>query len=153
MERGTRNRKALTDQPIRCGMGGSAAWQELEALPSYFSYRRWSSLGFPVASPDRAGKDISVDMQDKLHPHMAVLPRNSDVLNQGRKKKVVSRAKYVDNKTVHSIASCRPGDRDRPAPTALHHQLQERPTEIHRLFQHNIGAICAVKLDLLLDNS
>jgi hypothetical protein len=83
---------------------------------------------------------------------MAVLPRDSDVLNQGRKKKVVCRAKYVDNETVHSIASCRPGDRDRPAPTVLHHQLQERTTKIHRLLQHQIGAISAVKLDLLLDN-
>jgi hypothetical protein len=83
---------------------------------------------------------------------MATLPSDSDVINQGRKKKVVCRAKYVDNETVHFIASCHPGGGDRPAPTALHHQLQESATEINRLLQHHISAISAVKLDLLLDD-
>jgi hypothetical protein len=36
--------------------------------------------------------------------------------------------------------------------SSLHHQLQERPTEINRLLQHQIGAIRAVELDLLLDD-
>lgn len=38
------------------------------------------------------------------------------------------------------------------APKTLHHQLQKRATEIHRLLQHQIGTIRAVKLDLFLDD-
>jgi len=45
-----------------------------------------------------------------------------------------------------------PGDGYKPAPTTLHHQLQESPTEINRLLQHHISAIGPVELDLLLDD-
>jgi len=69
----------------------------------------------------------------------------------GRKKKFVCRAKYRDNRTVLSIASGHLEDGYKP-PTALHHQLQESPTEVDRLLQHHISAISAVKLDLFLDD-
>jgi len=60
--------------------------------------------------------------------------------------------KYSDDRTEAPIASGHSGDGYRLAPTTLHHQLQESPTEIDRLLQHHISAIGAIKLDLLLDD-
>jgi hypothetical protein len=61
-----------------------------------------------------------------------------------------SKARRQSNRAFYQIRP--PGDGYKPASKVLHHQLQERPTEIHRLLQHQIGAISAIELDLLLDD-
>ena len=72
-----------------------------------------------------------------------------------RKKEVVRSPREVRRQSIGAFYRIR-----RPwavyagsqVPTVLHHQLQERATEINRLLQHHVGAISAIKLDLLLDD-